>query len=454
MISHIRKGVVLALLLGLVWLVDALRTGPTDEGLSPGLVTLLLGFSLLASHIFARFIAPIGLPLITGYLLAGVILGPHLLDIVGPAVIGRLSMINQIALGLIALSAGGELAFSRLRPRLHSIGWVTFLQTTVIFGGTVAAILVAGSWSQGSRFGLDITAGLSSPNSLACALILGLIATANSPASTVAVITEEQARGPLSTLALGVTVLKDVVVLVLIAIVLMLTTSLVNPQEVVETSLMTTILTELGASVVAGLALGGLLILYLERVNREVALFLLAVVLLTIEGANLLAEYLHFHLHFLIVFLVAGFVVENASERGDALIRALKRSSLPIYVIFFTFSGVGLDVAALRHIWPLALGFALWRGILIFSSTWGGTRLAGEKPIVRATAWTSFLAQAGVSLGLAELVAANYPELGERIKTLVLAVIALNQLIGPVLFKWSLRRAGESGQANGNDTDD
>ena len=101
-------------------------------------------------------------------------------------------------------------------------------------------------------------------------------------------------------------------------------------------------------------------------------------------------------------------------------------------------------MAALRHIWPLALGFALWRGILILSSTWGGTRLAGKRPVIRATAWTSFLAQAGVSLGLVEL--------GERIKTLVLAVIALNQLIGPVLFKWSLRRARESGQANRNDT--
>ncbi len=331
---------------------------------------------------------------------------------------------------------------------------MTLLQTTVIFGGTATAIVVFSSWSQGSSFGLDFTAGLSAPEALACALILALVATANSPASTVAVITEEQARGALSTLALGVTVLKDVVVLVLIAIVLMITTSLVDPREAVETSLMTLILTELGASLVAGLALGGLLILYLERINREVALFLLGVVLLTIEGADLLVEHFDFHLHFLIVCLVAGFLVENASERGDALIRALKRSSLPIYVIFFTFSGVGLDVAALRHIWPLALGFALWRAVLIFGSTWGGTRLAGERPVVRANAWTSFLAQAGVSLGLAELVAANYPELGERIKTLVLAVIALNQLIGPVAFKWSLRRAGESGQANGNDTGD
>jgi Kef-type K+ transport system membrane component KefB len=117
-------------------------------------------------------------------------------------------------------------------------------------------------------------------------------------------------------------------------------------------------------------------------------------------------------------------------------------------VVFFTFSGVGLDLDSLRQLWPIASGFVIWRALLLYGSSRLGARLAGEDRNTRQLSWTAFVAQAGISLGLAELVAQQFPHMGHKIRTFVLAVVAVHQLIGPVLFGWALRRVGEQGRAD------
>ena len=139
----VRKGLVLAILVGLVSLAYLLRStqGFRQDLLPAGLVVMTLGFTLLASHIFGRLLSTLGLPLITGYLLAGILLGPEGLALVSLEVKDSLLTINQIALGLIALTAGGELAIGRLRPSLKSITWVSSLQTTVVFSVTAGSLI-------------------------------------------------------------------------------------------------------------------------------------------------------------------------------------------------------------------------------------------------------------------------------------------------------------------------
>ncbi len=418
--------------------------GPA-AGASASVVTMTLGFVLIGAHLAGRLLALFSLPRITGYLLAGIIFGPQILALVPLGVRDQLSVINQLALGLIALAAGGELALPRLLPRLRAIAWISGLQTAVIFVATVLALILLSHLDASLGLSLPLLEGLDGRQVLAMGLILGLVATANSPASTVAVIDETRSRGPFSTVALGVTVLKDVVVIVLMGVTLSLARVLMRAGNGFDWTLVWT----LGAEIVASFLLGGLfgaaLILYLAKVGKEVAAVVLATVFLAFEATRVLSDALHLHLHFLLLAMAAGFVVENASEQGHRLIRGLETSSLPVYVIFFTLAGVGLDLRSLLSLWPLAAGFALWRGGLVAVTSWSGARLGGEGAKLSRNAWTAFLAQAGVSLGLAELVAMRYPEMGTRIKTLVLAAIALNQLIGPPLFKLSLRLMGETG---------
>lgn len=444
-----RKGLILGLLVGIVSLAYLLRStqGFADDLLPAGLVVMTLGFTLLASHISGRLLSTLGLPLITGYLLAGIALGPEGLGLVSLEVKDRLQTINLIALGLIALSAGGELALGRLRPRLRSIAWIASLQTGLVLSITAASLIAYELLARNLALPTLLPVGLDLQHVVAMGLILGLVATANSPASTVAVINELRARGPFTTLAIGTTVVKDVFVILLMALVLMISKGFVDSGTGVEVSLLARIPLEVAASLAVGAGMGFLLILYLARINKEVALFLLAIVVMAIELVGFVESRLHFHLHFLLIFIAAGFVVENASAKGELLIDALERSSLPIYVIFFTFSGVGLDLDSLRLLWPLALAFVLWRGLLLYVSTYAGARLAQESVQTRRLSWTAFVAQAGISLGLAELVALKFPHMGAQIRTFVLAVVAINQLAGPVLFGWALKRIGEDGTA-------
>jgi len=446
----VRKGLALALLIGLVSLAYLLRStqGFQDDLLPAGLVVLTLGFTLLASHIFGRLLSTLGLPLITGYLLAGIVLGPEGLGLVRLEVKNSLLTINQIALGLIALTAGGELAIGRLRPRLRAIGWVSFSQTLIVFSLTAGGLIGFELLSRRFETVSLLPQSLDLSHVLAMGMILGLVATANSPASTVAVINELRARGPFTTLAIGTTVVKDVVVILLMAVVLMISRGFVDSGDGIDPGLLGRIPLEVAASLAVGAVLGVFLILYLGRINKEVALFLLAMVILGIEVVGFVETRFHLHLHFLLIFIAAGFVVENASARGDIMIQGLERSSLPIYVIFFTFSGVGLDLGSLRQLWPIAFGFVIWRLALLYFSTLTGARLADEDRNARQLSWTGFVAQAGISLGLAELVAQQFPHMGHQIRTFVLAIVAVNQLIGPVLFGWALRRVGEQGRAD------
>jgi Kef-type K+ transport system membrane component KefB len=266
--------------------------------------------------------------------------------------------------------------------------------------------------------------------------------------ATVAVINELRARGPFTTLAIGTTVVKDVVVILLMALILMISRGFVDSGDGIDPGLLGSIPLEVLASLAVGAVLGLLLIFYLARVNKEVALFLLAMVVLAVEIVAYVEMRWHFHLHFLLIFIAAGFVVENASARGETMIQGLERSSLPIYVIFFTFSGVGLDLDSLRLLWPVAIGFVIWRVLLLYISTYVGASMAGEDRSAGRLSWTAFVAQAGISLGLAELVALQFPHMGHQIRTFVLATVAVNQLIGPVLFGWALRRVGEQGRAD------
>lgn len=443
-ILTVEIGVLVALTGVLVVVRRMAPIGAGDSGLVPGQLAMALGFALLAAHLLGRVLARFELPQITGYLLAGLLLGPYVLGMVSLEVRNQLAIVNQIALGLIALSAGGELRLPEVRPRAKAIGWITLFQACFLFLGSAGAVWGLAWLAKSAGWRVSLTEGLSTPQVLAMGLIVGLVATATSPSSTIAVIGELRARGPLTTLAVGVTVVKDVVVILLMGITLTVARVLLSGSETFTVGIIGELAGEILISLILGGVVGAVVMIYLDRVRREPALFLLVVIFLVVELTHQLEFRFDLPAHYLVVCMTAGYLVENYSSAGKLFMHAIERGSLPVYVIFFTLAGVGLDLDSLREMWPIALVFVLWRALLTAGTSWAGAKLSGEGSAVRRYSWTAFLAQAGVSLGLAELVAFRYPEMGGRLKTLILAVIGLNQLFGPVAFKWALRRSGEA----------
>ncbi|MFH1573178.1 MAG: cation:proton antiporter, partial [Acidobacteriota bacterium] len=398
-----------------------------------------LGFILIAAYTLGELANTVGLPKITGYIVTGVVFGPYVINLFSLGVVEDLTLINSLAIGLIALTAGGEMRLEGLRRVARGLGWILAVKGLLILAVTIATVFLA-------RPLIPFLQGAGTPLVLAVGMIFGVLALGTSPAVTVAVINETESRGRLADLTLGVAVAKDVVMVVLLAVAIALARLYSTPNAVFEPAVLGRISGELGLSVLAGSLVGLLAILYIRFVHAEMWLFVIGLILMTTAASDLL------HLEVLLVLITAGFVVQNFSPYGDELVHPIERVSLPVYVVFFSIAGAGLDLGALRQVWAIAVILVLVRLAAIYLGTRVAMNLAAESVPMRRDAWLGFVAQAGVVLGLSLIVqenltlsaAAGTGPLGDEIRVVVLATIALNLALGPVTFKIALSRVGET----------
>lgn len=416
----------------LMLLVRQLELATLPDGL-PMAITAL-GFTLLAAYLLATLVTRLALPKLTGYILAGILFGPYVLNLLTEESVGHLRLIDNLALSVIALTAGGELRLGELKGELRAIISLMVFQTLLAFGGVTLFFYLA-------RPLFPIFSGKGLQTDVAIALVFGVLAVAKSPASTIALITEFKARGRVTELVLGVTVLKDIVIITLFAVVLSVARSLVEPTTGMDVTFVGRVFWEVAGSVVAGVGIGWIMALYIRHIRGELVLVVLGVAYLITVLAQLI------HLHGLLVAMTAGFWIENFTEEGEHFIEALERSSLPVYVVFFTIAGAALDLEALRQTWPLALFLVASRALWTFLGTYVGARVGDVNGLVRRFGWLGFLTQAGVSLGMATVVGSTFEPWGSKIKTAVVAAIALNQLLGPPAFRYLILRSGEAGRA-------
>jgi Kef-type K+ transport system membrane component KefB len=425
---------IISALVFILIVMAALKISPAASISNPLQTTsLALGFIMIFAFLLGKATARIKLPQITGFILAGILCGPFLLGFLKGSDVQNLQLLDGLALSLIALTAGGEMRIKELRGRIKTIGLLTLFQTLMILAGFILL-------SMALRGFVPLFSGQSSSQVLVFALLLGTLATATSPSTTIAIINESKAKGRTTDIVLSTAVVKDFFVIALFALNLSLSKSLLSPGQGFDMGFLLGILRDVGGSIVIGLAVGGGIILYLKTIKRDITIFILGVAFFTYQISH------HEGFHPLMICLVAGFVVENFSPLGDKLIKAIERSSLPIYVVFFAISGASINLDALRSTWYLALIFVVWRGLLKFGGSWTGARLSGESAVFRRHGWAGFISQAGVALGMAIIIERTFPEWGDAFKALVLAIIALNQILGPILLQRLLISVGETGR--------
>src|SRR5688500_5151682 len=205
----IRRLVVLTLLVGGAVLLEPLRV-PTEGVIAPRSL-FLFGILLLTADTFGALAHDLGFPRLVGYLVAGLALGPSALGIVPPGVLQDLSMMKQLAVGLIALLAGAELRMKDLVDRYRTIAWVLALQTAAVLVGLTILILLLRTW-------VPFLQGLDIQPLLFVAFLFAATLTVNSPMVTLALLTETRADGPLAKTTLGVVLVADVVVILLFTV--------------------------------------------------------------------------------------------------------------------------------------------------------------------------------------------------------------------------------------------
>jgi Kef-type K+ transport system membrane component KefB len=396
-------------------------------------VTLNLGILLLTAFIGGQVANRLGLSRVTGYIVIGLIIGPSVLGFLSDAEVEALQPFSGLAIALIALTAGGELNLRRLRGSYRSLASITLVQTATILVfvfGTVVAL----------RSYLPFTVGQSWSTVIAIAIVFAAIAVASSPSVAIAVITDTRSKGPVSTTVLGVTVLKDVLVIVLFAIALSFTYSLLNPAGADHVGEMLELGREIGGSIVVGVLFGALIAAYLRWVRQHLVLFTIAMAWVMFELTLLL------HLELLLMALTAGFALENLLPvEGTKFVDALEAASLPLYAVFFGLAGAAVHISKLAAVWQWAVVLVGVRALAIVLGTSWGARVGQSPEVVRRTAWGGFISQAGVALGMADLLSREFPTWGAELYGFFVGMVAIHELAGPVLAKWTLDRAGEVG---------
>lgn len=423
-----RRLIVLALLLGGMSVVSLL--GEPGGG-SQWLLTF--GFLILAAYSSGELATGVGLPKIIGYLAAGFLFGPRALDVVTESAGHRLAPVSDLAIALIAFLAGAELRWHEVRDRGATIVRLLTAEIGVTFVllATITAVL-------GARLPF-IRADDGLGGVIAFSVLFASIAVIHSPAVTMALLTETKAGGPIARTTLGVVLVSDVVVVLLFSGALALARVLAPPAglDAMGRSL-AAVLWEIGGAAIVGAGLGGVVALYLRFVKRELFLFAL---LMAYFGA-LIAQALH--VETLLTLLTAGFVAENASRYadGEAFRHAMERAAAPVFVVFFALAGSELAPEAIAQAWYFVVPVVLLRIAGIRAGTWLGGRWA-RTPHEGRYVWMGLVSQAGVAIGLATAIAAAYPLRGEQLRTVFLAVVAINEIIGPILFRTALARSGE-----------
>ena len=190
---------------------------------------ILVGIGLLIVALAADRIAlvfqKVKLPLITGFIITGIIAGSSMLNIITKESLDKLDFMIDISLAIIAFSAGAELYLNELRSRINSIKWMTIGQLIITFIlSSVVIYFIAGY--------IPFMKEMSVNSKVAVAILFGTIFVARSPSSAIAVINEMRANGPFTKTVMGVTVLIDVLVIILFAACFSIAKAFIHGEEI------------------------------------------------------------------------------------------------------------------------------------------------------------------------------------------------------------------------------
>ena len=405
-------------------------------------VLLSLSIALLAGLLLSRLAKTLKLPAVTAYLVAGILVGPFLLG--GISVFGihlgfskddfsAFKIISEVALGFIAFSIGNEFRLSDLKKNGKKATVIGIFQA-------VAATLLVDAV-------LIVIALTTKIISVEAAIVLGAIASATAPAATLMVVKQYKAKGPLTDILLPIVAIDDAVGLVLFAVSFGVAKA-IGSGTISLVSILVEPLIEVVLSLLLG-ALMGLLFNFCEKFfhsrSKRLAMSV-TFVLLTVALSMIKFSIWGVHIGFssLLVCMMLGTVFCNICDFSPELMDRVDRWTAPLFIIFFVISGAELDLSVFTSIGIVIVGvvYVIARSAGKYLGAFSSAKaMKCDKQITRYLGVT-LLPQAGVALGMAS----KAHELGEQgiiVANITLMAVLIYEIVGPVLTKISLQKAGE-----------
>ena len=407
---------------------------------------LSLSFTLLVGLMMSRLAKPLGLPAVTAYLVAGVLIGPFALGLLEIPGIGfhsvekieALSAVSKVALGFIAFEIGNEFRISQLKKTGKAAAVIGVVQALVA-ALLVDIALICVHFIIPDKFPLS------------AAICLGAIATATAPATTIMVVKQYKAKGELTDLLLPIVALDDAVGIVVFAISFGIARALeVGTVDII--SVLVKPLFEIGVSLIIGGILGYILtkfeLLFYSRSKRTGLVVAFIILGVAISMIHIKIAGITFELSALLLLMMMGTIFCNTCELAENLMEMSDRWAAPVLILFFVLSGAELDFNVFTQPLILLVGgvYIVARTLGKYFGSLGSAKLMKCPGNICKYLGITLFPQAGVALGMAMTVKETFvesPESSAVVVQVVVMSVLIYELIGPLLSRIALQKAGD-----------
>ena len=382
-------------------------------------VILSLAVMLFSGFLMTRLTKLAHLPNVTGYILAGVLIGPCVLNLIPETVQNGMDFVTDVALAFIAFGVGKYFKLERLRKNGRSVLILT------VFESLIAALLIFLVMAFVFRLPIPFS------------LLLGAIGSATAPASTIMTIRQYKAKGQFVDILLQIVALDDAVALLAFSVCAAIAQAMEGGSGISPKAVLLPILWNLLA--LAAGALAGFLLHKLigETRSSQHRLVLVTALLLSITGFCTALD-----ISPLLACMVMGAVYINVSG-NKKVFKHVNGFTPPIQLLFFVLSGMRMDLTALKAAGLIGVVYFLVRIIGKYAGAWLGAVLGKASVPIRRYLGLALIPQAGVSIGLALLGQRILPaESGALLSTIILSSGVLYEMIGPACAKAAIFLSG------------
>ena len=410
------------------------------------IILLQLGFCMFMGLAMSRLAKLVKLPAVTAYLVAGLLIGPFLLGRLGVPGLGfqsleqvdSLGILCDVALGFIAFSIGDEFRLSQLKTTGRKAVVIAFVQALTATLAVDGALLL-------------LHLAIPEKLSVATCITLGAIATATAPAATLMVVNQYKAKGPVTDLLLPIVALDDAIGLVVFAISIGIARTLEGGESVNAVTVLLNPALEIIGSLLLGGGMGLLLNLaerFFHSRSKRMSIsitFLLLTVALSMAKCKLPGTQIELGFSSLLSCMMLATVFCNLCDFSAEMMAKVDRWTAPLYILFFVLSGAELNLSVFADVAVVGIGavYILARSAGKIYGAYGASKLMKCEPNVQKYLGITLLPQAGVALGMTVTVAQQLGKSGEIIRSIILFAVLIYELVGPMLTKIALTKAGD-----------
>lgn len=400
---------------------------------------LIFGIILITGYVFGEIAVKIKLPKVSGYIIAGILLNPDLLSIIPADFIDNTGLITNISLSVITFSVGGTLSFSRIKKLGKGILFITlfeaeFAMLSVFIGFLLLAPFFIPIPSDAAWLTIFIP----------ISILTGSLASPTDPTATLAIVHEYKAKGDVTSTIMGVAAFDDALGIINYSLAMAIAGAFsLNDSFSLTSSILTPLIT-IGGAIITGIIFGfifnAIVLIIKNDTDGSLIVCIFGLLLLCFGAANQLG------FDELLATMVMGVIVVNFNSKRQKIFKLIEKNTEElIFVLFFTLSGMHLNFSVLSGSYILVLIFVVFRAIGKFSGTILGASVSKSSSAVKKYTAIGLVPQGGIVIGLALMIKQNptFDNISDFIITIIIGATIVHELIGPLLAKTALEKAGE-----------